>query len=430
MNPKTYVLIGTGARGLGMFARPMLAAKDSNSRLVALCDHNPLRLRAANALLNAKLPVFTDFAHMMQQVNPDGLIIATRDDTHASYAVAGLRAGKRVYCEKPLCVNLEQIHQIRAAAADSTAQGFVTHNARYNPDRQLIKQLIASGCIGDIQWAEYRQNLDFDHGADYFRRWHKHKRHSGGLTVHKGTHHFDFLNWIIGSRVKRLRAEGGSYFYGKSGPFRSERCRGCQHASQCRFHLKLEDNAQLRALYADAERADGYLRDACLFDPTIDVEDLVSAHLLYENGVRVNYSLCAFSSYEGNHVTFQGTKGRLEYTESYVHHAPPQDVPDGLTYQRQMVIYDFWRGTAEKMELPERRGEGHGGADPLLRHDFFEQAWDAPRPDRMASLEEATQAVAIGLATNLSMSRGGEHVDVQALLESPIAGTLAAQASP
>ena len=82
-----------------------------------------------------------------------------------------------------------------------------------------------------------------------------------------------------------------------------------------------------------------------------------------------------------------------------------------------MVIYDFWAGTAEKMELPEVRGEGHGGSDLLLRKDFFELDWDAPRPAQMASLEEATQAVAIGLATNLSMSRGGELVEVQKLLE-------------
>ena len=37
--------------------------------------------------------------------------------------------------------------------------------------------------------------LDTRHGADYFRRWHRNKNNSGGLMVHKATHHFDLVNW-------------------------------------------------------------------------------------------------------------------------------------------------------------------------------------------------------------------------------------------
>ena len=44
-----------------------------------------------------------------------------------------------------------------------------------------------------FEWA-----LDTVHGADYFRRWHREKKNSGGLLVHKSSHHFDLVNWWLG----------------------------------------------------------------------------------------------------------------------------------------------------------------------------------------------------------------------------------------
>lgn len=424
---KRFVLVGTGARGLGMFARPLLELDPDRAWLVALMDLNPLRLAAANRLLGASLPLFTDFQHMLAQVRPDGIIVATRDDAHADYVIRGLDAGLRVYCEKPLCIDAQQCRAIAQAAARSSGQGFVTHNARYNPDRTIIKEMVAQGRIGEIQHIEFRQNLDFAHGADYFRRWHKHKRYSGGLTIHKGSHHFDFLNWVVGSRPHCLRAEGGTYFYGKAGPFHGRRCRGCEHAHQCRFHGDMQSNDRLRTLYLEPEVADGYLRDGCVFDPSIDTEDYVNVHLQYENNVRVNYLLTAYASYEGNSVTLQGTAGRIEYHIMNLRRASESADPS-LTRRRSLVVYDYWAGTAQSIVLPEPQPGGHGGSDPSLREDFFIRPWDAPRPDRMATLNEAIQAVLIGAAANQSMALNGEAVLVQNLLNDPCEASQAVHA--
>jgi len=57
------------------------------------------------------------------------------------------------------------------------------------------------------------QHLDRVHGADYFRRWHRYKDKSGGLLVHKSTHHFDLVNWWLGSRPTRIAATGKRVFY-------------------------------------------------------------------------------------------------------------------------------------------------------------------------------------------------------------------------
>ena len=62
-----------------------------------------------------------------------------------------------------------------------------------------------SGGIGEITGVDFRWYLDRVHGADYFRRWHRRKDKSGGLLVHKATHHFDLVNWWLASTPRRSR---------------------------------------------------------------------------------------------------------------------------------------------------------------------------------------------------------------------------------
>lgn len=58
--------------------------------------------------------------------------------------------------------------------------------------------------------------LNTEHGADYFRRWHRDKRNSGGLLVHKSTHHFDLVNFWLNSEPETVYAQGDLRFYGKA----------------------------------------------------------------------------------------------------------------------------------------------------------------------------------------------------------------------
>ena len=52
------------------------------------------------------------------------------------------------------------------------------------------------------------------HGAEYFRRWHRKKENSGGLLVHKATHHFDLVNWWIEQEPVDVMAYGTRRLYG------------------------------------------------------------------------------------------------------------------------------------------------------------------------------------------------------------------------
>jgi predicted dehydrogenase len=73
----------------------------------------------------------------------------------------------------------------------------VTFNYRYSAAYTRLRQLVAEGAIGTPHLVDFSWMLDTSHGADYFRRWHREKPMSGGLLVHKASHHFDLVNWWI-----------------------------------------------------------------------------------------------------------------------------------------------------------------------------------------------------------------------------------------
>jgi len=417
MTAKRYMLVGTGVRGLAMYARPLLADFPGTAALVGLCDHNGLRLKAANQILGTDLPQFTDAREALATLDPDGVIVCTQDHTHAEFILQALEAGKRVYCEKPLCTTVAQCRDIVAAAARSSGEVFVTHNLRYGPALQRLKELVDEGKIGRPLSLEFNEFLDRSHGADYFRRWHRKKQNSGGLLIHKASHHFDAMNWLVGSRPEVLSATGGLQFYGHNGDMRSERCLDCTHASECDFYVDLDADERTRTLYLESETEDGYHRDGCVFDQSIDIEDQASVSYAYENGVRVNYSLLAYASYQSMSLVLEGTEGRLEYrtvvdTSFAIGHRAVRNMK---AMEGETLCYYHPRQGREVLEVPQMEGS-HGGADPQLRSDFFSRPWNAGGNDRMATLADAVQAVLIGAAANTSIAKGGIPVRVQELL--------------
>ena len=86
------------------------------------------------------------------------------------------------------------------------------------------------GAIGDVTSVHFEWVLDTIHGADYFRRWHRDKANSGGLLVHKSTHHFDLVNWWIADAPAPVYARGGLRFYGAD----NAAARGLRDAAEAR----------------------------------------------------------------------------------------------------------------------------------------------------------------------------------------------------
>jgi predicted dehydrogenase len=282
---RRVALIGTGHRGASLWGRELLAGHRSRVALVGLADKNSLRAEAARVAIGTNAPAFTDLQTMLAETRPDTLIVCTRDDTHADFIVAALEAGADVITEKPMATTAAMCRRILEAEKRTGRRVDVTFNYRYAPTARRLKELLLSGAIGEIASIDFHWYLDVQHGADYFRRWHAYVRHSGSLFVHKATHHFDLLNWYLDSDPQEVFARGALRHYGRMGPFRGPRCKVCEHAETCDFHINIGRDHWLDMLYEGPSREDGYFRDACVFREDIDIPDTMSAAILYENGV-------------------------------------------------------------------------------------------------------------------------------------------------
>ncbi|MCB1374252.1 MAG: Gfo/Idh/MocA family oxidoreductase, partial [Rhodobacteraceae bacterium] len=214
---RRYALVGTGNRGTTMWGKELLDGWSDHVDLVAIVDTNPLRAERARAMIGTDAPILTDLDAMLRDTRPDLVIVCTPDDTHDEIIVRALDAGADVIAEKPMTTTPGKIARILEAERRSGRRVDVTFNYRFAPTPARIRELLASGEIGRLLSVDFHWYLDTSHGADYFRRWHAFRAHSGSLFVHKATHHFDLLNWYLDSDPEAVTAFAALKVYGRNG---------------------------------------------------------------------------------------------------------------------------------------------------------------------------------------------------------------------
>ncbi|NLG84922.1 MAG: Gfo/Idh/MocA family oxidoreductase [Firmicutes bacterium] len=424
MAKKKYCLVGTGVRGVKMFLLPLVKDYADVAELTGICDLNPGRLALAKRLLGRDVPAFTDFGEMLANVSCDTVIVTTKDATHHEYIIKALEAGKDVITEKPMTIDDEKCRAILAAEERAGRRVRGTFNYRYAPFKTKIKELLRQGIVGEIFSVEFRWFLDTVHGADYYRRWHAQKANSGGLLVHKATHHFDLVNWWTGQEPELVFALGARRFYGPTRDQRSERCLDCRFTSACQFHLDLRADEELRSFYLENEAHDGYHRDGCVFSPRIDIEDTMSVLVRYKNGMLLSYNLSSYAPFEGWSVAFNGPLGRLEATEEETflpttqprfaaRTAPENRYPAdwylaafGEKERKTRFTIRFYPvyGGVETFTVPASEG-GHGGGDRRLLEMLFRE--DVLDPlGHAATSRDGAMSILIGIAANKSIATG------------------------
>jgi len=414
---KKFVQVGVGGRAR-FFYEALASRYSETSQILAFCDVNHLRLEYAqrNLTENFGYPKVNlygaeEFDKMIQTEKPDCVIVTSIDRTHHKYIIRAMELGCDVITEKPMTVDAVKCQQIIDTVKRTGKHLRVSFNYRYAPHHSQIKRLMMDGVIGDVKQVHFEWLLDTSHGADYFRRWHRDKRNSGGLLVHKATHHFDLVNFWLSSRPKQVFAFGDLMFYGRENAENRGitkfyyRAHGSENAKDDPFALKMEGNEQMEDLYLKAEAADGYLRDQSVFGDGISIEDVMNVLVKYENGAQMSYSLNAFSPKEGFRVVFTGTKGRIEaeVTErSYVNAGGDKSL-EGAFKTRSIKVYPMF-APAYEVELEEGLG-GHGGGDPVLLNDIF----GVPEYDplhRAASHIDGAMSILTGIAANRSIATG------------------------
>lgn len=197
---------------------------------------------------------------------------------------------------------------------------------------------------------------------------------SGTLLLHKAAHHFDLLNWWIGSDPVEVHAYGALDFYGYNNAFRSERCLVCPYQAECSYFWDITEDQMAMDLYKDNEQYDGYIRDASLWRNEIDIFDKMAVQVKYANGVQVSYSLTTYSPYEGFRLAFNGTEGRLETWEGIPALLETQEDQPGI-YQKGM---DRSMHSNTEFAFHEIITQSRFGEFQRIQHPFVRKAhWEA-----------------------------------------------------
>lgn len=421
-----YALAGAGHRAQ-MYVDAIIGAHRERAELVAICEPNPVRAAYYVDQVEAagdpapRVGTPDELETLIREQRVDRVVICARDDLHAELIVRSLDAGADVVVEKPLTIDAASAAAIEEAVERTGRSVVLTFNYRYSPRNSTLRRILQDGEIGEITSIDFSWMLDTNHGADYFRRWHREKKNSGGLLVHKSSHHFDLVNWWLRTQPRRVYASGGLRFYGAANATArglGDRPARGTHDGGDLFELDLRTDDRLAALYLDAEEHDGYLRDLDVFSDGITIEDNLALVVDYASGATLSYSLNAHSPWEGYRVAVNGTLGRaeLEVIErgavlagEGLHPALDPSLTDGAVATslrpegERLIVQKHW-GAAYEVPIDGGIG-GHGGGDALLMADVFEGPGDDPL-SRPADWSDGIRSIAVGIAGNRSLETG------------------------
>ncbi len=416
MTKRRYAQVGVGSRSW-MYSEALVGTFADRCELVGLCDSNKgrLTLRAAWAREHGvNVPIYGEdaFDQMIAETKPDVVIVTTMDSTHDTYICRAMELGCDVMTEKPMTTDEHKCQRILDTKQRTGRRIIVTFNYRYALPRTQVKELLMSSVIGNVVSVDFHWMLDTRHGADYFRRWHRNKRNSGGLMVHKATHHFDLVNWWLSTTPEIVYATGTRNFYVPETAERygltrrGERCLDCPESERCPFFMDMRSYPGLKGMYLDTEQYDGYFRDRCVFSAEIDIEDTMDVIVIYRSGARMSYSLHAFMPWEGYTVAFNGTKGRLEHTcMETAYFSGDGSVPGELRPEGVRIrVYPHFR-SGHEVEVWRSEG-GHGGGDPIMLKTLFACEPQEDRYLRAADERAGAWSILTGIAANRSIASG------------------------
>jgi len=414
---KRYVQVGTGGRAR-FFYEAVASDFKETSEMVGFCDISQTRMDYANKLLTEKhghpaVPTYSnsDFEKMLDDLKPDFVIVTTVDRSHHDYIITSMEKGYDVISEKPMTIDEEKAQEIIDCQKRTGRSLRVTFNYRYSPHNTKIRELIRDGVIGDVFSIHFEWLLNIQHGADYFRRWHRNKVNSGGLLVHKSTHHFDLVNFWLNDQPKTVFGFGDLNFYGQANAEARGvkefyyRCLDNEYAKKDPFAIDLRSNEELTELYLNAEEDSGYLRDRSVFADDISIEDTLGVTVKYNKGTILTYSLNAYMPWEGFNIAINGSKGRIEVhvvERSYINAGGDKE-NEGALKVKKVTVHPMF-GAPYEVEIEEKPG-GHGGGDPILLNDMFGVP-DHDEFNRAASHIDGAMSILTGVAANKSIASG------------------------
>ncbi len=197
----------------------------------------------------------TDWRELLDRDDIDLIDICTPGDTHAEIAIAALRAGKHVLCEKPLANTVDEAEEMAAAAREAAAQGVFAmcgFTYRRTPALAYARRLIEQGRLGTIRQVRGQYLQDWLHDENAPMTWRLDKSKSGsGALGDIGAHLVDTTQWLTGQSITGVSALLETFV--KTRPVAGERSGlgGTGSADAPRADVTVDDAAVFSARFAD-----------------------------------------------------------------------------------------------------------------------------------------------------------------------------------
>jgi myo-inositol 2-dehydrogenase/D-chiro-inositol 1-dehydrogenase len=148
------------------------------------------------------IPLFLkNFDSLLSITELDAVVICSPTDTHADYVVKAARAGKHIFCEKPLDLSLEKVKEVLTIVEESKVKLMLGFNRRFDPEFRKIRELVINGTIGDPQILKITSRDPGPPPISYIKV-------SGGIFLDMTIHDFDMARYISGKEVREVFAAG------------------------------------------------------------------------------------------------------------------------------------------------------------------------------------------------------------------------------
>ncbi len=336
MNEKrlALALLGCGARAQTYAA--LASRQPERFHIVAGADPLPERIEKVRVFSSA--PEFRAFPSGQALLSAgkiaDVLVIATQDNDHFEPCRQALALGYDVLLEKPIATRVEQVLAIEQLALKHGRRVMVCFVLRFAAFYRKVKEIIASGALGEIVSIQASEGVMPWHQAHSFVRGHwSVVGKSSPMILSKCCHDADIIPWLVGKSCRSVASFGSlEYFRRERAPQHApRRCTdGCPVGDECSYNALRYAGDQRnpwlgmvydRAASASPEEVVGWLRESpwgrCVYHCDNDAVDRQVLLLEFEGGITGTFTMTAFEN--GRHLEIYGTRGVLKGGETYRH---------------------------------------------------------------------------------------------------------------
>lgn len=207
MKKVKFGIIGVGNMGSGHL-KFFFENRIENGVVTAIADKDANKLKAAVAACPMGYVCYDSGEALIDQADVDAVLVAVPHYDHPALAIRALRKGLHVVCEKPAGVYAKQVKEMNAVAEKSGKLFTMMYNQRTNPLYIKMRELVASGAIGEIRRVNwiitnwFRTQYYYDSGS-WRATW---KGEGGGVLMNQCPHQLDLLQWICGMMPNKVRA--------------------------------------------------------------------------------------------------------------------------------------------------------------------------------------------------------------------------------